>query len=658
MSDATEVRHRKPNQHVETVVYNDEPESDSDISENFSNEDLQNVFKINQERLNLFDNGSFDNILCHKLGGLEIQASDLTTAYNRQFIFKDPYIKEHLKNLNVMSNCSEFESLFPTSLLDYICCKRLEDNYNFYMDNIIKYVQHTIEQLKRISNGDYLTDRAKEKWEKVNKKDTQENNNTKVLATSTSIPLHVECKKKGNATWDDIVHSEMDVRSLSKILEKKIVVEIPKLICGSYRLFSKRLDDNLIISCKREKQENDDEDESRVDVVLKLQRSQTGQVISNISSIMILQKTSAVQDLRKPDILPLTYKNSKDDIQFDDYDSKKEKTDTCIECISDDSPEMYTETVIEEKNIRDHGSLNYESNIETNDYPFSDTECFLPYDLTSNQFSSESSVAVRDVLEDSPGIFQIRHEATFNLISPDELRVTMHKLTMQSALPEESEDVPLNIISKKKTPSRAGIKSPLRARIKSPYENQSYIMEEKKRKRLLEIRDKRERKKMALGENAKVSKRKYGKGAAIAPQASSSVTKLSITNKSFYNSIYGQSAEDQSSKSKLRKGLNDNSLTIEVPVEQITEEYLGTPNLTSEKNSKKCVNTNYLDDMETEMMYMMKKAENTDVGDACSPSTSAVFNEFSANVTFLSQLIEPSDTDEKDESVEDKQNQK
>lgn len=647
ITDATEVKRRKPNQRVETIVY-DEPESDSDLSENFSADNLHNVFKINQERLNLFDNGSFDNILCHKLGGLEIKSSDLTAEYNKQFLFKDPYIKEQLKGLNVMASCSEFESQFPTSLLDYICCKRLDDDCNFYMDNIIRYVQHTIEQLKRISNGDYLTDRAKEKWEEIKKNNSSENSNTsKVLATSTSIPLHVECKQRRNATWNEIVHSEVDVRFLSKILEKKIVVEIPKLIYGSYRRINKHCDDNLIISCKTERED----EESRVGVVLKLQRSNTGQVISNLSSIMILQTTPAVQDLRIPELLPITYENPNAETVVADVDSK-ETTATIIECAPDDQVniEVDTKAVIEEvvtKMFEDHGSMNDGSNIETNDYPYSDTECVVSYDIISNQYSSESSVALRDILVDQPGIFQMRNEATYNLISPDELRVTMQRLNMQSSLPEESgEDVSVTLSSKKK--------SPVRIRIKSPYENQSVLLEEKKRKRLLEIREKRERKKMALGENAKVSKHKYAKG-AITPQASSSVTKLSITNKSFYNSIYGQSLNDGKSKGKPRKGLKKDALFIDVPIEQIQEEYCESPNLTPDKNSKKYINRSYyLDDMETEVMYMEMKP---DARNICSASTSAVSNDFSANLNLLSQLIGPSETDiNKEETVEDVQN--
>lgn len=300
MTGAKDISCVKPNQHVETVVYPDDPESDeSDVSDMYSNEDLQNVFLVNKERLDLLNiPSSVGNSLCNKLGDLQIQTTD-DFEYNKQFLFQDPFIKEQLKNFNLFSNSKQVEaSVLPTSLIDYVCCKRLEDNYNFYMDNIIRYVKNTIEQLKRISNGDYLTDKAKEKWKEVEQTEDDSCANTKLLATSTSIPMHVECKiGHQTSTWDDIIHSEIDVRSLSKILEKKIIVEVPKSISGSYKLLSKCYDDNLIISCQKEHPLEKAKDESRLDVVFKLKRSETGHVVSNISSIMILQTTQIPQVL-------------------------------------------------------------------------------------------------------------------------------------------------------------------------------------------------------------------------------------------------------------------------------------------------------------------------------------------------------------------------
>lgn len=300
MTGAKDISCVKPNQHVETVVYPDDPESDeSDVSDMYSNEDLQNVFLVNKERLDLLNiPSSVGNSLCNKLGDLQIQTTD-DFEYNKQFLFQDPFIKEQLKNFNLFSNSKQVEaSVLPTSLIDYVCCKRLEDNYNFYMDNIIRYVKNTIEQLKRISNGDYLTDKAKEKWKEVEQTEDDSCANTKLLATSTSIPMHVECKiGHQTSTWDDIIHSEIDVRSLSKILEKKIIVEVPKSISGSYKLLSKCYDANLIISCQKEHPVEKAKDESRLDVVFKLKRSETGHVVSNISSIMILQTTQIPQVL-------------------------------------------------------------------------------------------------------------------------------------------------------------------------------------------------------------------------------------------------------------------------------------------------------------------------------------------------------------------------
>lgn len=286
MSNTNELQRSRPNQLVESVVYNDE--SDSDMSERLSTEDLRTMFLLNSERLDLLNTpSSAVNTLCHKLGDLQIQTSNLTTEYDKHFLFNDQYIQEQLKSLKLMNKSTSIENaVVPASLLDYICCKRLEDNYNFYMDNIIRYVKNTIDQLKRISNGDYLTDKAKEKWREVETTAEDLHVNTKVLATSTMIPLHVERKISGrNTTWDDLVHSAIDIRSLSKIIEKRIFVEVPKLLCGPYKLLSKCCANNLIISCKKDKRPV----EERVDVVVQLQRSETGEVISNINSIMILQ---------------------------------------------------------------------------------------------------------------------------------------------------------------------------------------------------------------------------------------------------------------------------------------------------------------------------------------------------------------------------------
>ncbi|XP_028171071.1 uncharacterized protein LOC114360533 isoform X2 [Ostrinia furnacalis] len=625
MSNAEELKRIRPNQHVETVVYNDDIDSeDSDVSEIYGNEDMRNVFSVNSERIDLFnDRPPYQNTLCQKLGDLEIQASNLSMEYDQHFLFKDPYIKEQLKNLNGMDGeCDGM--VLPTSLLDYIFCKRLEDNYNFYMENIIRYVKHTIEQLKRISNGDYLTDKAKEKWREVENA-SKGDDDTKVLATSTSIPLQVERKLNGvSTTWDDIIHSEVDVRSLSKILEKKIIVEVPKLICGSYKLFSKFCSDNLIISCKREKEPiaTEKKKESRVDVVLQLERSDSGHVMSNISSIMILQATPIQLDER-PKPLPLSY-NEKDE----------ECSNTEIEELSSVNEHRKDEVkkvkIVEVQDTTDDADINAVGDNDTAlknnevemlaDENIDDGNDYTNDSKSSAMESGDSSIALRDILDTRAIPNILRKEAPYNFISPDDLSLSMHKLNLSSLPEENSEDTSQNQPTKKK--------SPMKVRIKSPYENKSFIMEEKKRKKLLEIRDKREKKKMAGGENCKVSKHRYGKG--IMP--SSSVTNLSITNKSFYNSIYGQNVnfDNKSTKSKGRRGKRE--LFIDAPLEQLRGEN-ESPMLTPDKNNKKYVNRSYyLDEAVTEMMYtQLRQSDCSSVREIFSASASAVSAEFPTN---------------------------
>ncbi|CAD0202353.1 unnamed protein product [Chrysodeixis includens] len=634
MSNANELKRKRPNQHVETIVYNDEPESDaSDVSDIYSSEDLTNVFLINKERLDLLNApSSAENTLCHKFGNVGFHTSDLTTAYDKHFLFKDPYIEEQLKCLKLKTNSAEIEgAVLPASLLDYICCKRLEDNYNFYMENIIRYVQHTIEQLKRISNGDYLTEKVKEKWREVdNSAEDDRLSNTKVLATSTSIPLHVENKVGGRkSTWDDIVHSAVDIRSLSKILEKKIVLEVPKLLCGSYKLLSKCCADNVIISCKKEKRPIDESSgESRVDVVFQLKRSETGQVISKISSIMILQTApmscdpnEAVSCLPVP--LPLPYKELSNEIKSPKSSVKIIELEPIHSPNKDNTRRRSLDT-----RCNAHGD-NVGNSL---DYACSDEGCGSA--KNSLQGSSESSDAVREVLKKK--LKHIQQEAAADIKFADDLRLTIQKLAMQTALTEESGEDMSSTANKKKSPTRS--------RIKSPYENQSYIMEEKKRRKLLEIRERRERKKMALAENCKITKHKYGKG-AIMPQSASSVTKLSISNKSFYNSIYGQSAHVDSKQTKGRYRNRGKRETADVTSEGFDGDHDGTVQ-SPDKNSKKYINRSYyLDDAVTEMMYMKMKRNDADGKELCSTSTSVVSNDFHNNLNLLSQLIGPSESE-------------
>lgn len=295
MSSANEFKRNVPNQYVETVVYRED--SESDLSEICSNEDLHNVILINNERLDLLQNSSstFGNTLCHKFGDLEIHSSNFTKQYERSFIKKDSL--NNLQGLNLMSSSKGLDSMIlPDSIFDYISCKRLEDNsYSFYMESVIRYVNNTIDHLKRISDGEYLTEKAKKKWKEVERViNDSERNKSIVLSNSVSIPLRVEQKiVKNNSTWEDVVHSEVNLNSLYKILDKKIVVEFPKTVCGSFKLFSKCFD-NLATRRKKKQQAvlycNDEERDSRINLVLQLKHSKSGQVTNTISSIMILQK--------------------------------------------------------------------------------------------------------------------------------------------------------------------------------------------------------------------------------------------------------------------------------------------------------------------------------------------------------------------------------
>lgn len=295
MSSANEFKRNVPNQYVETVVYRED--SDSDLSEICSNEDLHNVILINKERLDLLQNSpsTFGNTLCHKIGDLEIHSSNLTKQYERNFFMKESF--NRLQSLDLMSTSKTLDgTVLPGSIFDYISCRRLEDNsYSFYMESIIRYVTNTIDHLKRISDGEYLTDKAKKKWKEVDRiiKDAERSKSI-VLSNSVSIPLHVEPKLiKNTSTWEDIVHSEVNLKSLSKILEKKIVVEFPKTIYGSIKMFSKFFD-NLVIRRKK-KQEPEmyydtEKRESRVNVLLQLKHFKSGHVMNTISSITILHK--------------------------------------------------------------------------------------------------------------------------------------------------------------------------------------------------------------------------------------------------------------------------------------------------------------------------------------------------------------------------------
>ncbi|XP_038222128.1 uncharacterized protein LOC119839760 [Zerene cesonia] len=616
MTEAKYSQTKPSNQYVETVIYNDDQDTDdSDIGEIYSTEDIRNIMMINKERIDLINNtSSYETNLCQKYGNIAMKPANLTSSYNKHFLFKDPFIKDQLNSFipeNYNSN------IFPTSLLDYICCKRLEDNYNFYMDSVITYVQHTIEHLKRISNGDYLTDKAKKKWrEVVDPVCKGQDDNKNVLANSISIPLKVNPKLSGlKIMWEDTVHSEVDVRSFSKLLEKRIVVEIPKLICGTYKLFSKQYNDNLIIHCKKESKSVNHDTQSRVDVVLKLKKSDSGHIISKLDSIMILQTVpqTSIQDCITSEPLSIMYNTP---------DHNKEDSSKIMELNEDD--EGTKETVYESSIFTNKSQETFEDSLIGTD---TDISSSISPQRRNIDFTDTFILPDKNVI-DSKTYNDEQTEANFCITSPNELYCTLQRLTMNSPVPEESE-IP---IKKKKSASKV--------RIKSPYENASRAMEEKKRKRLLEIRERRENKKKALSENCKISKHKYFKGAVMA-RASSSVTKLSITNKSFYNSIYGQAINNEV---KNKRKLNNEDLKIIVELENSNEKsQTKSPKLNKSKDKIIYINHSYyLDDADTEVMRLqMKQMSETDNTAECTAATSVASDDFSSNLNLLKDLISP-----------------
>lgn len=244
--------------------------------------------------------------------------------------------------------------------------------------------------------------------------------------------------------------------------------------------------------------------------------------------------------------------------------------------------------------------------------------------LSTYQGSSESS------------LFGIGHKwynrfkpASSKESSDDHLKLTIQRLNTQCSLPEESLEELACSLNKKNTPTRY--------RMKSPYENKSHAIEERKRKKLLEIRQRREKRKIAMIETYKSSKSKHGK--EFMAQPSSSVTKLSITNKSFYNSIYGQSSNDKLPKIKSRKQKKDSSFEEASDTEN-DHEGGHTPDI----NSQKYINKNYfLDDTVTEMMYIEMNQKESD--QQILKSESLLSNDFRTKLDILNQLITTSITD-------------
>lgn len=206
----------------------------------------------------------------------------------------------------------------------------------------------------------------------------------------------------------------------------------------------------------------------------------------------------------------------------------------------------------------------------------------------------------------------------------DNLMISMQNLNLPSPLPEENEDYLSN-----SSPRKRRSPTNLRVRIKSPYQNKTNFFDEKKRKRLLEIRDKRDRKKKEknlMNENSRPARNKYSKGPIMA-QVSNSVTKLSITNKSFYDTIYGQNSKNikvRGSRKDLKKHTGDDIhlhiQSINTEKDKYLDENISTTDIIKYMDVKKLKNE---DDLS---VFNLSRRDSGDF-DIIQP-----FSNFSANV--------------------------
>ncbi|KPI97081.1 hypothetical protein RR46_05698 [Papilio xuthus] len=571
---------RPPNQYVETVVYNEDQESEGSESEFYTNEDFYDVVLINKERIDLINSfPSLDKTLCQKFGNIAIQAdhgSDCTDG----ILFKSPLRKEQFNSLNRMLSFGTFDgAFFSTSLLDFVCCNNLDDNSNLYMDNIIQYARRTIEQLRRISNGDYLTEKAKEKWKTLgNKFEDRKNNEVVKVASVSSNPLRIECNVDAFKTrWRDFIHSELDIRSLTKILEKRII-KIPRLIYGSFTFLDKRCENNLVITCQKESElaARGDGSKSQIDIVVQLKSSNNDNLGSEIESVLVIR--NSLQSIKDESWLPL------------EFNSLKSETN-----INNNVQNQLTLTEFNEyeEDIKVHTYAKGDDN--STDFAFQcGSSGTKSSELSLCEITSLFTMATNDGTsnyssEKHCNSDQVNIETQISCFRPtaDDLFATLQKLGTQTVVLEETEETSL---TKRKSPTKV--------RVKSPYENKSHILEEKKRRKLLEIRERREKKKKSLSENCKVTKHKHGK--AVMAQSSNSVTKLSITNKSFYTSIYGDKTSVTGSHSVKHSHIDP------LDKDDDNDDY-SVKDVTILKKENSVGYGYYMDDPETEVMNLKFK---------------------------------------------------
>ncbi|XP_068622872.1 protein PF3D7_1417600-like [Battus philenor] len=593
---------RSANQHVETVVYNDEQESDdSDVSDMYCNEDLRDIILINKERIDLINSvPSLDKTLCPKFG--DIQSNGLTNS-NDNFLLKNHFVKEQFGTFSNISTFGTFDGTFlPMTLLNFVYCNQMDDASNLYMDNIIQYAKRTIDQLKRISNGDYLTDKVKEKWRTSG--DAGRENKLAMIVSSRSNTCEDRINEFNN-NWNNIAHPELNIESLSRIIEKGVIVKIPRFIYDSFTFNDKRNENKFVITCKGETQRvSEEEEDSKIDIVLELKPARKN-FEDSINSVLILQR--ALPHTRNESILPIEYN------QF-----------TSTTNIGINYNNKITITELDENDLNEN-EQNLNNDVEnfsklTSRSDSTDTANTISSGLCISEISSQFTFNTNDLT--SPSDKQVNVSEQINtetqiscyLSPPDDLFCSIQKLNTQTVLLEETEEMPL--VKKK---------SSTKVRIKSPYENKSHIIEEMKRRKLLEIRERRERRKKIHSENCKVTKYKHGKSAVMA-QSTNSVTKLSISNKSFYASIYGDSTNLINKHPKKHYSESSEVILIGRESDPIAD--------ASAMGSRNQLNSSfYMDDPETEVMNLRIKNDyqKPETENSSTPASSEIVNDIAMN---------------------------
>ncbi|GBP58155.1 hypothetical protein EVAR_86317_1 [Eumeta japonica] len=524
-ASGTNDRRRERNQLVETVVY----DGDSDVSygsESISFEDLHDLLLVNDEQFEIFECGRSDeNQLCHKFSELAIRLSNLSMSNGRQHSFKCPCRKKRLESIRSSPYFNSLRAVNRDEPIDYIRKECFDGNYyNIYMENVIKFVNHTLDQLKKISNGEYLSPKAKAKWCKADGRTSDLD--ADASTTVASLPVRIETEPRPSdqlSKWEESVHSEIDIRSLTKMLENKVVVEIPKMIYDSVRLFEKYK--NALTSDPRE-QERATTMNSHLDFLFRCKRSGAATVINEFSSILLIQTNHSPN---APDAMELLQPISLED------SNKTTKTSRIIELSvesdqNENSPKGKT-TSLENCDIASMSTSSSEIRNELIKSPMNSIEEIIK-DYESN---SSDGISVRDKTPRGVSYPSSEDDDTvpaemFNLATPD--------FNMQ---PDYLKKTPLPIEGNPEKVNMHQTKTQLcnDVKNKSPDDSSIFLMAGKREKRFNENRQRRERSKALISEACGSAEDGEKEKKRAAPQASRSVTKLSVSNKSFYNSIYG-----------------------------------------------------------------------------------------------------------------------